>query len=164
MDQKKAYGPHEAVTLGLELEIAGYNFYTRVAQAATDYRIRDLFQHLANSEKEHRRVIKEEIEPIFAPEWYREEDQEMMAQYLRKIEKQPVFPNPEKAEAIVRGADSAIKAIDIGILAEKQAVEYFLFLRDATRDGTGKQAFDRLRLEEVKHLKLLNDLKKDLLA
>lgn len=96
MDQKKAYGPHEAVTLGLELEIAGYNFYTRVAQAATDYRIRDLFQHLANSEKEHRRVIKEEIEPIFAPEWYREEDQEMMAQYLRKIEKQPVFPNPER--------------------------------------------------------------------
>ena len=164
MDQKKAYGPHEAVTLGIELEIAGYNFYTRVAQAATDYRIKDLFQHLADAEIEHRRVIKEEIEPIFAPEWYREEDQEMMAQYLRKVEKQPVFPSPERAEEIVRGADSAIKAIDIGILAEKQAIEYFLFLRDATQDATGVEAFDRLRLEEVKHLELLGNLKKDLLA
>jgi len=162
MDRTKAYGPHEAVALGMELEIAGFKFYTRIAETATDYRVKNLFQHLAEAEIEHKRVIKEEIEPIFTPEWYREEDRQLMAEYLRDVEKQPVFPSPEKAEEISRGTDSAVKAIDIAILAEKQAMAYFAYLRDATQDETGKDAFSRLYNEEVKHLKMLEGLKKEL--
>lgn len=162
MDQKKAYGPYEAITLGIELEIAGFNFYTRIAETATDYRVKNLFQHLAEAEMEHKRVIKEEIEPSFTPEWYREEDRQLMAEYLRDVEKQPVFPSPEEAEDISLGTDSALKAIDIGILAEKQAMAYFAYLRDATQDETGQTAFNRLYKEEVKHLEMLEGLKKEL--
>lgn len=164
MDRHKAYGPHEAVILGIELEIAGYNFYKRVADSAVDYRVKELFQYLADAEIEHMRIIKEEIEPMFTPEWYREEDQQMMAEYLRDVEKQPVFPEPEEGEEYAHNNESAVKAIDLGIRAEERAMDYFSFLRDATQDEDGKKAFNRLYAEEAKHLKMLQDLKKDILA
>ncbi len=162
MDRKKAYGPYEAVMLGVELEDAGYAFYSRVAEVATDYRVKDLFAHLADAEKEHKRVILEEIEPLFTPEWYREEDHQMMAEYLRNVEKQPVFPSPDQAKEFARSTADAVTAVEVAIRAEKMAIAYFGMLRDASQDQEGKDAFHRLHLEEVKHLKLLQDLKKEM--
>ena len=143
MERKPAYGPYEAVMLGIQLEDDGYAFYSRVAEAAVDHRVKNLFAHLAEAEIEHKRVIKEEIEPMFAPEWYREEDQEMMAEYLRSVEKQPVFPAPDKAMDFAGSMNDAHRAIDIGILAEERARDYFAFLRDATQDEEGKNIFQR---------------------
>jgi rubrerythrin len=162
MERKTAYGPYEAVMLGVQLEDDGYAFYSRVAEAAMDHRVKNLFSHLAEAEIEHKRVIREEIEPMFAPEWYRDEDQEMMAEYLRSVEKQPVFPAPDKAIEFARSMKDAHRAIDIGILAEERARDYFAFLRDATQDQDGKDAFHRLHLEEIKHLELLLNLRKEL--
>lgn len=162
MDSKKVYGPHEAVTIGIELENAGQNFYMRVAEAAVDFRVKELFSSLARAEIEHIRVIREEIEPDFTPEWYREEDQQMMAEYLRNIEKQPVFPSPEEAVEFAGSADGTMKVVDIGIESEKRSIAYFEFLRDATRDSKGKNAFDRLFREEEKHLKLLTELRENM--
>ena len=163
MDRKRAYGPYEAVMLGVELEEAGYAFYSRVAEQATDYRVKDLFKHLADAEIEHKRVIIEEIEPLFTPEWYREEDHQMMADYLRNVEKQPVFPSPDQAEEFAQITGDAVSAIEMGIRAEKQDIEYFGMLRDASQNQEGKDAFHRLQLEEVKHLKMLQDLQKELI-
>ena len=162
MERKKVYGPHEAVTLGIELENAGYHFYTRVADASVDFRVKELFTSLANAELEHIRVIKEEIEPKFTPEWYREEDQQLMAEYLRKIEEQPVFPSPDDAEDFAAVTGNIERAIDTSIEAEKRAMAYFEYLRDATLDSNGHKAFDRLYKEEEKHLKLLTELKASL--
>jgi len=161
MEGKKVYGPYEAVMLGIELEEAGYVFYSRVAEAAHDFRVKELFQFLADAEAEHKRIIREEIEPRFAPEWYRDEDQEMMAEYLRSVEKQPVFPDPDEAVSYAENTEDARKALEIGILAEKKAIDHFAFLRDATQDEDGKDAFHRLHLEEIKHLHLLERLIKD---
>ncbi|UCF30557.1 MAG: ferritin family protein [bacterium] len=164
MENQKVYGPHEAVMLGIELENAGHHFYTRVADCAVDFRVKEIFQKLAAAEVKHLKIIKEEIEPIFAPEWYREEDQQLMAEYLRDVEKQPVFPDPEEAADYCSRADTTVKAIDIGIRAEERSMMYFSYLRDATQDDAGKEAFERLYNEESKHLKMLQDLKKELLA
>ncbi|MFV1957264.1 MAG: ferritin family protein [bacterium] len=162
MDRKKVYGPHEAVTLGIELENAGYHFYTRVADASVDFRVTELFTALANAELEHLRVIKEEIQPNFTPEWYREEDQQLMAEYLRKFEEQPVFPSPDEAQDFAAITNNIGRAVDTSIEAEKRAMAYFEYLRDVTLDSYGREAFDRLYREEEKHLKLLIELKKSL--
>lgn len=162
MERKKAYGPYEAFMLGLDLEEAGRVFYSRVADSVTDFRVKDLFRHLAQAEVEHKRVIREEIEPSFVHEWYREEDQQLMAEYLHDVEKQPVFPDPEDAEHYARLTKDPAHALDIGIRAEKKSIDYYIFLRDATQDAEGKEAFERLRREEVKHLELLQNLKKEL--
>jgi len=162
MEGKTAYGPYEAVTLGIQLEDDGYTFYSAVAKASADHRVKDLFTYLADAEIEHKRVIREEIEPLFTPDWYRDEDQQMLAEYLRGVEQQPVFPEPDKAMEFARNMKEAHRAIDIGILAEERARDYFAFLRDATQDQEGKDIFQRLYLEEIKHLKLLQNLRKEL--
>ncbi|MDF1535290.1 MAG: ferritin family protein [bacterium] len=162
MDRKKAYGLYEAVMLGAELEDAGYAFYSRVAEIAVDYRVKNLFAHLADAEKEHKRVILEDIEPLFTPEWYREEDHQMMADYLHSVEKQPIFPSPDHAEEFAGATSDPVTAVDVGILAEERAIEYFGMLRDASQDQEGKDVFHRLHLEEIKHLQLLQDLKKEI--
>ena len=145
MEGKTAYGPYEAVTLGIQLEDDGYTFYSAVAEASVDHRVKDLFKFLADAEIEHKRVIREEIEPLFTPDWYREEDQQPLADYLKDIEEQPVFPEPDKAVEFAKSMKNAHRAIDIGILAEERARDYFAFLRDATQDKLGKDIFQRLQ-------------------
>ena len=162
MERQTAYGPYEAVTLGIQLEDDGYAFYSAVAKASVDHRVKDLFKYLADAEIEHKRVIREEIEPLFTPDWYREEDQQLMSDYLRDVEQQPVFPDPDKAVEFAKSMKDAHRAVDIGILAEERARDYFAFLRDATQDEQGKSIFQRLYLEEIKHLELLENLKKEL--
>lgn len=161
MEGKTAYGPYEAVTLGIQLEDDGYTFYSAVAKASVDHRVKELFTYLADAEIEHKRVIREEIEPLFTPDWYREEDQQMLAEYLKDVQKQPVFPEPDKAVEFARNMKVVHRAIDIGILAEERARDYFAFLRDATGDKEGKDIFHRLHLEEIKHLELLQNLRKE---
>lgn len=162
MERKTAYGPYEAVTLGIQLEDDGYTFYSAVAEASVDYRVKDLFKFLADAEIEHKRVIREEIEPQFAPDWYREEDQQLLAEYLRTVDEQPIFPEPDKAVVFAKNMKDAHRAIDIGILAEERARDYFAFLRDTTQDQEGKDIFQRLHLEEIKHLDMLLELKKEI--
>lgn len=162
MERKTAYGPYEAVTLGIQLEDDGYKFYSAVAKASVDHRVKNLFSFLADAEIDHKRVIREEIEPLFTPEWYRDEDQQMLADYLRDVEEQPVFPEPDKAVEFAKSMKDAHRAIDIGILAEERARDYFAFLRDATQDQQGKDIFQQLHLEEIKHLELLQDLRKEI--
>ena len=162
MERKKAYGPYEAFMLGIDLEEAGRDFYTRVSEKTTDYRVRDLFAHLAEAEMEHKRVIREEIEPKFVAEWYREEDQQMMAEYLHNVEHQPVFPEPDDADHYAHLIHNPAEALDMGIRAEKLSIDYYAFLRDATQDAHGKESFERLRLEEVKHLERLQGLREEL--
>ncbi|MDF1525020.1 MAG: ferritin family protein [bacterium] len=162
MERKAAYGPYEAVTLGIQLEDDGFTFYSAVAGASVDHRVKDLFSYLADAEIEHKRVIREEIAPLFKPEWYKEEDQQQLAEYLKDVEQQPVFPEPDKAVEFAKSMKDAHRAVDIGILAEERARDYFAFLRDTTRDQEGKDIFQRLHLEEIKHLELLLNLRKEL--
>ncbi len=162
MNGKKAYGPYEAIMLGVQLEDAGQAFYSAVASLAGDYRVKNLFNELAKAEAQHRRVIKEEIEPRFTPEWYREEDQQMLADYLEDVEPQPVFPSPTQAASFARTAKDLRRAVDAAIRAEERSRDYYAVLRDATMYRQGKEAFEKLYFEEIKHLELLLKLKKDL--
>jgi rubrerythrin len=162
MDSGKTYGSYEAMLLGVQLEEAGRNFYNRVADSCADYKVKNLFKELAEDEVEHRRVIKEEIEPLFTPEWYREEDQRMMAEYLNSVQHQPVFPDPGDEQACSLVASDPLQAVEVGIKAEKQSIDYYGFLRDATRDAKGREVFERLREEEVGHLEKLQKMKKEL--
>jgi rubrerythrin len=158
----KAYGAYEAIMLGVDLEEAGRNFYNRVAGSCGDFRVKELFKQLAEAGMEHKRVIREEIETIFAPEWYRDEDQQMMLEYLHTVQKQPVFPDPDDSPACDMVASDPEQALEVGIRAEKQAVDYYTFLKDATQDRKGKEIFERLRQEKVKYLDQLEEMKKEL--
>jgi rubrerythrin len=158
----KAYGPYEAIMMGVDLEEAGRNFYNRVANSCADFSVKDVFRRLAEAEVEHKKVIIDEIETQYAPEWYREEDKRMMLEYIHSIRKQPIFPDPNDAAACDKIASDPKEAVDLGIRAEQQSIEYYEFLRDATQDKKGKDVFERLRLEEVKHLEMLKGMKKEL--
>ena len=159
MEFRNAYGPFEAMMLGVELEEAGRMFYDRMAKSCADYRVKNLFKELAEAEIKHKKVIMEEIEPLYAPDWYREEDHQMMAEYLNSVQHQQVFPDPEDEVACNQAASDYVQAVEIGIKAEKQSIEYYTFLRDATQDEKGKDVFERLRKEEVGHLEMLEGMK-----
>lgn len=162
MEFGKAYGAYEAMMLGVELENDARNFYNRVANSCADYKVRGVFKEMADAAVEQQRVIREEIEPLYTPEWYSEEDKRMMAEYLKTVQHQPVFPDPQDAPACDMVAADPVQALDLGIQAQKKAVEYYAFLRDATRDAKGRDVFDRLRKEAGKQLEKLGEMKEKL--
>ena len=159
MGFNKAYGAYEAMMLGVELEHSGRNFYNRVANSCADYKVRAVFEELAEASQEQQRIIREEIEPLYTPEWYSEEDQRMMAEYLKTVEHQPIFPDPQDAPACDLVAADPVQALEVGIKAQKQTAEYYALLRDATRDKKGKDVFDRLRKEAGNQLEKLEEMK-----
>jgi len=162
MEFKKAYGSYEAMMLGEQLENAARDFYNRVANSCADYKVRGVFKELAEAAVEQQRVIMDEIEPLYTPEWYNEDDQRMMAEYLQTVEHQTIFPDPGDAPACDMVAADPVQALEVGIKAQKQAVDYYAFLRDATRDEKGQDVFDRLRKEAGKQLDKLEEMKEKL--
>jgi rubrerythrin len=159
MEFRRAYGPFEAMMLGVELEEAGRRFYERAAKSCADYKVKNLFEELARAEIKHKKVIREEIETLYAPDWYREEDHQMLADYLESVQGQEIFPDPEDETACDKAASDALQALEIGIRAEKQSIDYYAFLRDMTQDKKGREVFERLRKEEVGHLEMLEGMR-----
>ncbi len=159
MEFSKAYGSYEAMMLGEQLENAARDFYNRVANSCVKYEVRGVFKELAEAAMEQQRIIRDEIEPLYTPEWYSDDDQRMMAEYLKSVEHQNIFPDPEDAPACEMVASDPVQAFEVGIKAQKQAVQYYGFLRDATRDENGRDVFDRLQKEAASQLEKLEKMK-----
>ena len=159
MAAEKVYGPYEALILGAELEDAGRNFYNRVANSCASAEVREVFKELAEAALDQERLIREELEPAYMPDWYSEDNKRMMSEYLKTVEHQPVFPDPEDTPACDMVAVDPKQALEVGIKAKMQVADYYKVLGDATRDEKGREVFESLKKKAEIALKKLEDMK-----
>ena len=53
--------PQEAIKMAIEREKAAFEFYSKAAKMAKYPGTREMFESLAKEEKEHRRILEEEL-------------------------------------------------------------------------------------------------------
>lgn len=123
----KTMNPRELITMAIQIEKNGSQYYTRMAENAKDDNIRDIFTYLASQEKDHisnftrlQEAMGEDSLPV--PDAYCSPE---IAGYLEAMADGNVFSNLFPVEQIAGEIHSDQEAIRHAISFEKDSVLFF---------------------------------------
>jgi len=135
----------------MELERDGFQFYTLAAEQSEDLGARETFGRLAAEEKLHYEVLQRHQRTLVeSGAW----DAEVMLDDAHKLEPSPEIFS-EGFRRRLRGKHLEMSALSIGILLEKNAIEFYLQAADsATEDGV-RSFFRELANWEDGHYQML---------
>jgi len=144
----------------MQIEKDGIRFYKKAVKASKNKRVEDLFRRLAADELDH----LEKLEMVYDNlaennEWL--VDKDLMEAKPRTLEAAAVFENDIAAEDDM----DELEALGRGIKAEEDSIVlYKKALGECQTDGRGCVIFKWLLDFEKNHLKLLRDMRKEIVA
>jgi Fur family ferric uptake transcriptional regulator len=139
----------DALRIAIATERSGLDFYSRAARMTEDARGREVFQKLADEEKEHLGTL----EARYAELLKANPDLESMPAFLFfKGAANGLFS--EGAARLSRGVNDQ-QALMIGIRCERGSHRFFRKYGERFEDSEGKQIFMEFAAEEKQHLELL---------
>jgi len=147
----------EILREAMHLEKEGMRFYTKAAKCASNPRARQVFKRLAQDELGH----LEKLELVYdnlveTSEW-------LVMQDLADSSKGGQADVDVFEQGLGDEGLDEFGAIETGIRAEKESIEFYKRSRDECGGGDhrGKELFNWLISFEKQHLSLLQDLKKE---
>lgn len=156
------FSGRELINIAIGIEMRGITFYDIMARSSDSERARDLFQHLADMEREHIQIFQDMLADA-------EEQQpaptatEEYARYLQALIDNAVFTDDTITSEMATQADSDIKAVELGISAEKDSILFYYQMRDIM-PRPALPLMNRIIAEEKSHLWQLTEIKKELAA
>ena len=135
-----------------QLERNGGKFYRTAMDSVSDEENKNLLKMLAEMEDEHEKTFaamraelasSEKMVTVFDPK-----DEAVM--YLRAMVDNKVFADKEIEVSSIR---DILKA---AIQAEKDAIVFFLGMKEVVPDGKGKAQMEKIIKEEMDHIRLLS--------
>jgi Fur family ferric uptake transcriptional regulator len=139
----------DALRMAIATERSGLEFYTHAADLTTDARAKDVFQRLAEEEKEHLGTLEKRYQELLTQD--------------STLESRPTFLFFKGAahgifsdgtEQLRRGVN-ALQALMIGIRCERDSHRFFKKYGERFEDSEGKQIFMEFAEEEREHRDLL---------
>jgi len=155
------YG-NELINIAIGIERRGIAFYDVMAKSAKSKGARDIFHYLVGMEQEHIQTFQnmlDEADKYEIPETYAGE----YAAYLQALVDSAVFTDDMVASEMATQADSDIKAIELGISAEKDSILFYYGMKEIM-PKRAHPTLDKIIAEEKLHLRQLSELKKKLAA
>jgi len=147
----------EIIDLAVRIEQNGLKFYSTLVETAESEDARDVFQYLADQEKQHELVFRKMLQEVgsYQPSAVFEEDYEL---YMKELAQSHIFTGDQSVEDLARSARSLNEALQIGIGFEKDSILFFTELINFVPEKQGA-IIKRLADEEKKHLVKLTELK-----
>ena len=155
-----SFSGSELINIAIGIERRGIVFYDIMAKSTKDATARNIFQHLADMERQHTQIFQSmlgEAAKYQVPESYAGE----YAAYLQALVDSAVFTDDMVTSEMATKADSDIKAIELGISAEKDSILFYYEMRDIMPQRA-QPTVDKIIAEEKSHLRELSELKKQL--
>lgn len=153
------YG-NELINIAIGIERRGVIFYDIMTRSTKDTVTRDVFQCLVGMEREHIKIFQDmlsETDKHETPETYAGEYEA----YLQALVDSAVFTDDLATSEMANQVDSDIKAIELGISAEKDSILFYYNMKELM--GQRAQAMvNKIITEEKSHLRQLSELKKKL--
>jgi rubrerythrin len=151
----------ELINTAIGIEIRGITFYDVMAKSTDNEMARSVFQNLAQMEREHIQIFQDMLGEgkKHPPEAMNEE----YADYLRALVDNAVFTDDMITSEMATQADSDIKAVELGIAAEKDSILFYSQMREVI-PRSALPMLDRVIAEEKWHLRQLAEIKKRLAA
>jgi rubrerythrin len=151
----------EIVEIGIQIEKNGRDFYNTLEKKSKNQRASEMFKYLAGEEEKHIKVFQEildkteKYEPagLYADEYFA---------YMNALASEHVFTKEDKGEEIAKTIESDKEAVNMGIGLEKDSIIFYEGMKKAVPEYDLK-IVDELIMQEQRHLRILSDLKKDLI-
>jgi len=157
-----SFSGSELINIAIGIEKRGIAFYDTMAKSSSNPKARDIFQRLADMERQHAQIFQgmlDEADKYQVSEAYAEE----YGAYFQALVDSAVFTDDMIASEMATQADDDIKAMELAITAEKDSILFYYEMRDIMPRHT-LPAVDRIIVEEKSHLKELSEFKKQLAA
>ena len=156
-----AFSGRELIDIAISIERSGITFYDIMAKSTDDATTRDVFQQLADMEREHILIFQDMRDD--ADRYQPEAAAEDYADYLKALTDSAVFTDDTLTGEMATQADSDIQAVELGISAEKDSLLFYYQMRDIMPQPA-LPVIDRIIAEEKSHLRQLSAIKKELTA
>jgi len=152
----------DLINIAIGIERRGITFYDIMAKSTDNEGARAVFDELVEMEREHLKTFQGMLEKT-----NEQRDAEVPKQeysdYLQALMDNAVFTDDIITSEMATQADSDIKAIELGISAEKDSILFYYEMKDNITRRTAP-VMDRIIAEEKLHLKQLSEIKKRLAA
>jgi len=150
----------ELINIAIGIETRGIALYDIMAKSTKSALARDVFQYLADMERQHVQIFQEMLgkaDKYQFPETY---DGEYTG-YLQALVDSAVFTDDMFTSEMATQADNDIKALELTIGAEKDSILFYYEMKDIMPQRAQKTV-NKIIAEEKSHLRQLSELKKKL--
>jgi rubrerythrin len=158
------FNADEIFQMGVQIETNGQKFYETVAKSTLDPSARKIFSDLARWESEHIELFKKlrkrlpaaaTQEDLFDP------NQELHL-YLKATADSHVFIRNKDIPELAAKCKTPVEALDFAVVFEKDSVVFYTTMKKLVPEHLGKGEIDTLIDEEISHIYILTQKKKDL--
>jgi len=155
-----SFSGSELINIAIGIERRGIAFYDIMAKSTRNAVTRDVFQYLADVEREHAQIFQgllAEADKYQIPETHAGE----YAAYLQALVDSTVFTDDFVTSEMVTRANSDIEALELAISAEKDSILFYYEMKDIMPQRA-QPTVNKIISEEKSHLRQLSELKKKL--
>jgi rubrerythrin len=153
----------DAIEVSLCIEKQGLMFYEMAAEKARALKVREMFQRLADEEKEHILSLQTKAQFLQPALLNKTSSRRQVDKFIAEQLKGKVFPDiKENGESGLPDFQSDVEALDLGIQSEQRSIEVLSELLKREKKIDVRTIFAHLLVEEKKHLASLESLKETL--
>lgn len=151
------FNADEVFAIAEQIEVNGGKFYRQAARMVDEESTEKMLLSLAAMEDEHERFfagLRSEIQKEMG-EFLAVDPNGDVGSYLQAFADGHVFESDKNASWTFTGQETPEEIIRIAIRFEKDAVVFFLGIRDAVPEKLGKDKIEALIREEQRHIVIL---------
>jgi rubrerythrin len=142
----------EVVQNAIRVENDGYQFYRLAEEKTKDAKGKEVFASLAKDETNHMQILKSLYQSVKEKGEYHFEEKDMK-HILEATSESPIFSKEFKQR--LDQAQFEMTALSIGILLEKNSIEFYKKSAQESKDKDVKMLFNYLADWEGEHLRAL---------
>jgi rubrerythrin len=155
----------EVYRVGMCIEEAGLEFYTRMAEKAEDTATRRVFKRLARDEEKHLAFFESlELKTAGGMGSRPSEQDADVSKYVCSLVDGGIFNNIAAMQKAAKRKFDPEKALELALQVEKDAVLYYMEAHAASKKRRAREALSQLIEEEKRHVveitKRLDNLRK----
>jgi rubrerythrin len=154
------FSSNELINAAINIERRGISFYDVMAKSTDNEEAKAVFEGLVSMEREHIRIF----EGMLSEGYERQQPEESVQEYsgyLQALIDDAIFTDDAITSEMAMQADSDIKALELGISAEKDSILFYYEMRDLM-PKKNTAVINGIIAEEKSHLQQLSEIKKKL--
>jgi rubrerythrin len=157
-----SFSGSELINIAIGIEGRGIVFYDVMAKSTQNEAAREVFNYLADMERNHIDTFKDMLEGADKFQIPTDESGQYTA-YLRALVDSAVFSDDMVTSEMAAQAESDTAALELAIRAEKDSILFYYEMKEVMPQRA-QATVNKIIAEEKSHLRQLSELKKKLAA
>ena len=157
-----SFSGSELINIAIGIEERGIVFYDVMAKSTQNEAAREVFNYLADMERNHIEIFKDMLEGADKFQIPADESGQYTT-YLRALVDSAVFSDDLVTSEMAAQAESDAAALELAIRAEKDSILFYYEMKEVMPQRA-QATVNKIIAEEKSHLRQLSELKKKLAA